>query len=59
MTTYIHDRCKGEVEIFDTNYGLCTECGDEGEFIIIEENIFDDCVLVGIPFPSCNRLEAF
>ena len=59
MTTYIHDRCEGEVEIFEKDYGLCTECGDEGELIIIEENTFDDRMLVGIPFPSCNRLENF
>ncbi len=58
-TTYIHDKCEGEVEVFDQDYGLCVECGDEGEFIVIEENIFDHRVLVGIPFPSCNRLENF
>jgi ssDNA-binding Zn-finger/Zn-ribbon topoisomerase 1 len=58
MTAHIHDKCEGEVEIFDKDDGLCIECGDEGEFII-EESIFDDRVLVGIPFPTCNRLENF
>jgi hypothetical protein len=59
MTTYIHDKCKGEIDILDEGYGMCTECGDEGEFVVIEENIFDDSVLAGIPFPTCNRLENF
>lgn len=59
MTTYVHDKCGGEVEVFDDDFGLCKECGDEGMFIVVTENLHDDCVLVGIPFPSCNRLENF
>ncbi len=32
--TYIHDKCEGEVDIIGDGYGLCIECGDEGEFIV-------------------------
>jgi len=63
--TYIHDKCKGEIETFPSDdlphceYGLCTVCGDEGLLIVVEENIWDKTVLVAIPLPSCNRLESF
>lgn len=44
LMTYIHDRCKGEVETFPSDesprceYELCTECGDEGLLVVVEEN---------------------
>lgn len=59
MNTYIHNKCEGAVEVIKKGYGLCTECGDEGEFTIIEENKPECYVLVAIPSPTCNRFRTF
>jgi hypothetical protein len=58
MTSYIHDKCQGAVDMLEEGYGMCTECGDEGEIVTVEESL-DDTVTVAIPFPTCNRLENF
>ncbi len=59
MKTYIHDKCEGAVDVIEQGYGLCTECGDEGEFTATEENEAEGYVLVRIPSPTCNRHSDF
>lgn len=54
--TYLHDKCEGEIELIHDNYGLCTTCGDEGQYVSIEE-LDDRTIIVSIPQPTCNRLE--
>jgi len=34
--TYEHDKCSGEVEIIFDGYALCMLCGDEGEYVAVD-----------------------
>lgn len=58
----IHVTCLGEVELiypegcYDDGYGLCTDCGDEGELIIVDTDTIQNIVFVSISI-RCNRLE--
>jgi hypothetical protein len=56
--TYLHDKCEGEVEVISDGYALCTLCGDEGEYVSVDESE-DKTTIIAIPFPTCNRLETF
>jgi hypothetical protein len=40
--THIHNKCDGKVEIFSSDYGLCTECGEEGELTVTDTSPPDD-----------------
>jgi hypothetical protein len=55
---YEHDKCSGEVEIISDGYALCTLCGDEGEYVAVDESD-DKITVVAIPLPTCNRLDNF
>jgi hypothetical protein len=54
--TYEHDKCTGEVEVISDGYALCTLCGDEGEYVTVDESD-DRITVVAIPLLTCNRHE--
>lgn len=35
--TMLHEKCEGLIETFGKNYGLCQECGTEGNFVIVKK----------------------
>ena len=46
MDDYLHKEDFGEIHLFDEFSGYCTECDKEGDFAIVETNIFDGSALV-------------
>ncbi len=56
--TYIHQTCEGLVETFpdegDESYGLCTNCGEEGELTTVDADPIEELVFVTIRI-TCIR----
>lgn len=52
----LHENCGGEIETFDPeDYGMCTECGEEGHFKVVREEPEQRAVFAMFYYTTCFR----